>query len=110
VSVEAIYPSQQQPRAANPLFARSLRRRKLALMGLLSVSGLGLLLLQIVPMTALAENPALPPQTTAETVMQQPAPQVQASQAPKAAAKTIRQIQIYNLPVEPSQPQGAKKS
>jgi len=108
VSIEAIYPSRQQSKADNPLFARSLRRRRLAFMALLTVSGIGLLVAQIAPMNARAENPAPQPQAVAEPAT--PKAEPQPFQDQKAAPKTIRQIQIYNMPVETSAQKDARKS
>jgi hypothetical protein len=88
MSIEAMYPSRNQSRAQNPLFAREFRRHRLALMLILATVGFGLLLLQLFPMTAHADGR-----------------QVQAS-VPVAVApielhtqdgKPVRQIQIYQL-------------
>jgi len=96
MSVESIYPSQQQPKSQNPLFARSLRRRRRAFMAILMIVGLGLMLTQIIPMAARADNPAreaIPAAAPASG-------QTMQEQLQKPARKAVRQILIYNAPLQ----------
>lgn len=94
MSIEIMYPSRTQSRAQNPLFAREFRRQKLCVMLALAAIGLGLLLVQFVPITAHADDAAHPAQPAAATTPIQTVP----IQADLPAGKTVRQIQIYATP------------
>jgi hypothetical protein len=85
MSIEVIYPSRRQHRSQNPLFEREQRRRKLILMLIMAVFELGLLLVQLFPVTAHADNAPVPAQQVVEAA---------AKEAP--VSKPVRQIQIYN--------------
>jgi len=102
VSVESIYPSQQQPKADNPLFARRLRRRRRAFIAILMMIGLGLMIAQIIPMNARADNPL--PETPAIALSASASVEAngQAMQAvpQKPARKAARQIPLYNAPLQ----------
>lgn len=89
MSIEVMYPSRSQSRAQNPLFAREIRRRKLCFMLAFAAISLGLLLLQLVPMTAHADGAAF---------QSQPAAITSPVKAEPAAGKTVRQIQLYDIP------------
>jgi hypothetical protein len=86
MSIEIMYPSRRQSRSHNPLFARAQRRQKLALMLVMAALGLGLLLLQLVPVTAHADDAA---------VQAKPATETAAPSKPEAPRRTVRQIKIY---------------
>jgi hypothetical protein len=89
MSIEAMYPSRNQSRAQNPLFSRELRRKRLVAMLALTTVGVSLLLLQLVPVKAHADNAVA--QVKPATVVAEPVKQA----AP--AGKVVREIQIYNL-------------
>jgi hypothetical protein len=86
MSIEAMYPSRNQSRAQNPLFARKFRRQRLGAMLFLSALGLGLLLLQIVPIHANAAS---------AEIKSAPAAIMAPTKAPAPVNKAVRQIQIY---------------
>ncbi len=86
MSIEIMYPSRRQPRSQNPLFARAQRRQKLALMLIMAALGIGLLLLQLVPVKAHADGATLQPQ---------PAGAIAAPSKPAMLTKAVRQIKIY---------------
>jgi hypothetical protein len=98
MSIEAMYPSRSQSRSQNPLFARAFRRRKLCLMLILASIGIGLLVLQLFPMTAHAD-------VTAQAAAEVPAPlkapaavAVEPIKTNAASGKPVRMIQIYDVP------------
>lgn len=84
MSIEAMYPSRKQSRAQNPLFARKLHRQRLALMIVLTCLGLGLVLLQLVPIHANAASAEVNSAHIAAPI--KPAAPV---------SKPVRLIQIY---------------
>ncbi len=88
MSIEVMYPSRHQSRAQNPLFARKFRRQRLGFMLAATTFGLGLLLLQFIPITAQAG--AVPAE-----VKSTPVAASEAIKAPIPASKVVRQIQIY---------------
>ncbi len=88
MSIEAMYPSRNQSRTQNPLFAREFRRQRLVLMLILATIGFGLLLLQLFPMTAHADG--RPVLATAPAAMEPIKLQTQ-------DGKPVRQIQIYQI-------------
>lgn len=89
MSIEAMYPSRTQPRSQNPLFAHALRRQRLCLMLVLATIGFGLLLLQLFPVTAHAD--------ARQTSAAEPA-SIQPVKAETPNGKTVRMIQIYDVP------------
>jgi hypothetical protein len=90
MAVQTVYPSQQQSKSNNPLFARELRRQRLGFMALLIMLGLGLLALQLLPLAARADNPA----ALEQPAIHMKAPVMQTAQL----SKPVRQIKLYNLP------------
>jgi|GEM_PF-5238749 len=84
MSIEVMYPSRRQRRSRNPLLARELRRQKLIFMVVMFTLGLGLLLAQIFPVTARADNSPVAAQ-----------PVVQAIKIGAPARASVRQIPIY---------------
>ncbi len=88
MSIEAMYPSRRQGHSQNPLFARELRRQRFGLMLILAALGLGLLLLQLLPITAHADNTTMPAPAAAT---------IERVKAETPAAKLVRQIQIYQM-------------
>jgi hypothetical protein len=83
-----MYPSRRQSKSQNPLFAKTLRRRQLALMLSLILIGICVVVLQLIPVTAHAD---------AKATTIQPAVPAASSITPAAyqTGKIIRQIQIY---------------
>ncbi len=86
MSIEALYPSRRQPRAANPLFARQIRRRRrVALAAAISMIG-GFAALQLLP----APEGAVVEGRSAAV----PAPAASAAPAPVQAQKPVRVIPL----------------
>ncbi len=89
MSIETMYPSRNQSRAENPLFARKRLRQRLGVMLAGTTLGLGLLLLQFIPITAHAD--------AASSEVKSPLANAMAPfEAHTPASKAIRQIQIYS--------------